>query len=155
MKKVFLIFSLVFLFGCEPDEESHDANNDNSNHPNMIYVGDWNFKGNEYTYSGYYTYDSLMNSEWVVDDEIITHYNDSTGSIQLGANINELIFKYCESCEPVIYNLSDSGFFYSPELGNNVGWTLTDSTFFKIITPSPPSYSTSFSTHDIEGWKLQ
>ena len=92
MKKVLLIFSVVFLFGCDSDED-HDANNDNSNHHNMIYVGDWNFKGNEYTYSGYYTYDSLMNSEWVVDDEIITHYNDSTGSIQLGANINELIFK--------------------------------------------------------------
>ena len=55
----------------------------------------------------------------------------------------------------VIYNLSDSGFVYSPNLGSNVGWVLTDSTFFKIVTPSPPGYSTSFSTYDIEGWKLQ
>ncbi len=154
MKKSYsvLIFILV-LFACEK-ENNTNTNTNSENHSNMRYVGDWNFKGNEYTYSGYYIYDSLMNSSWVIDDEMITHYNDSTGSIQLGANINELIFKYCESCEPVIYNLSDSGFFYSPELGNNVGWILTDSTFFKIITPSPPSYSTSFSTADIEGWKL-
>ena len=122
---------------------------------NSIYVGDWNFKGTEFSYSGYYIYDSLLNSEWVSDITITTNYNDSTGSIQLGENINELIFKYCEDCSPVIYNLNDSGFVYSPGLGGETGWVLTDTTFFNIVIPSPPGYSTSYTTVDIEGWKLQ
>ena len=122
---------------------------------NSIYTGNWNFKGNGISYSGYYVYDSLLNSEWVSNVTITTNYNDSTGSIQLGANINELIFKYCESCEPIIYNLNDSGFFWSEGLGGNTGWSLTDTTFYSIITPAPPSYSTSYSAYDIEGWKLQ
>ena len=121
---------------------------------NSRYTGNWNFKGNGVSYSGYYTYDSLLNSEWVSNVTMTTNYNDSTGSIQLGANINELIFKYCESCEPIIYNLNDSGFFWSESLGGNTGWSLTDTTFYSIITPAPPSYSTSYSTYDIEGWKL-
>jgi hypothetical protein len=155
LKKSFLLFiTIIFFFACEKEEEKQE-NQDNTNHPNMVYVGDWNFKGNEYSYSGYYTYDSLMNSEWVIDDEMITNYNDSTGSIQLGVNDNELIFKYCESCNPVIYNLNDSGFVYSPNLGGETGWVLTDTTFFHIVIPSPPGYSTSYTTVDIEGWKLQ
>ncbi len=156
MRKIFLALITVGLFFACEEEVEKEENHDDANHPNMVYVGDWNFKGIEYSYSGYYIYDSLMNSEWVIDDEIITNYNDSTGSIQLGVNDNELIFKYCESCTPVIYDLNNNGEQeWSESNGNNTGWTLTDSTFFHIIIPSPPGYSTSFSTYDIEGWKLQ
>ena len=52
-----------------------------------------------------------------------------SGSIQLGEEENELIFKYCESCEPIIYNLNDEGEHYSENYGAFIGWTLTDSTF--------------------------
>ena len=141
---------MVFFFACEKEENHDDAND-----PNMVYVGDWNFKGSGVSYSGYYVYDSLLNSEWIANVTYTTNYNDSTGSIQLGENIDELIFKYCEICDPVIYNLNDSGFVWSENLGGDIGWTLTDSTFFHIITPPPPGYSTSYSTYDIEGWKLE
>ena len=122
---------------------------------NSIYTGNWNFKGNGVSYSGYYIYDSLLNSEWVASVTYATDYNDSAGSIQLGENIDELIFKYCEICEPIVYNLNDSGFVYSDYLGGNTGWTITDTTFFNIVIPPPPSDSPSYSTYNIEGWKLQ
>ena len=77
------------------------------------------------------------------------------GTIQIGENIDELIFKYCETCDPIIYNLNDSGFVYSESLGGNIGWVLTDTTFFNIVTPQPPGYSSSYSTYNIEGWKLE
>jgi len=115
----------------------------------LKYVGDWNFKGNGYSYSGYYIYDSLLNSHWTYNESFTTDYNDSTGSIELGDNSNELIIKYCESCDPVIYNLSDSGEKWSDNYGAIVGWTLTDSTFFNIISPEPPGYTPSFSTYNI------
>ena len=114
MKRILLLVILLVLFiGCEDEVNS---GNFTSNY-NSIYVGDWNFKGNGVSFSGYYTYDSLLNSQWVENVTITTNYNDSTGSVQLGENINELIFKYCESCEPIIYNLNDSGFVYSESLG--------------------------------------
>ena len=156
MKKLFLAFIILFFFGCEGEEESNDGNNDFDNHPNMIYVGNWNFKVNNFSYSGYYIYDSLMNSEWISNTNFTTDYNDSTGSIQLGGNDNELIFKYCDSCPPVLYNLNNNSVMdYNPSYGANSGWVLTDSTFFNIVIPPPPSYSTSYTTLDIEGWKLE
>ena len=72
----------------------------------------------------------------------------------MGERQDELIIKYCVSCNAVIFNLNNSGEQWSENLGANVGWTLTDSTFFNIITPEPPSYSPSYSTYNIEGWKL-
>ncbi len=153
MKKLFLILiTIFFFFSCEVEEENNNDINDN---PNTVYVGDWNFKGNGVSYSGYYTYDSLLNSEWVANVTYTTNYNDSTGSIQLGDNINELIFKYCNSCDPVIYDLNNNGEQqWSESNGNYTGWTLTDSTFFRIVIPSSPGYSDSYTTYDIEGWKL-
>ena len=146
MKKLlFLFIPFIFFLGCEEEK----ANNITS-----IYNGNWNFKGNGISYSGYYVYDSLLNSEWITNVTYTTNYNDSTGSIQLGENIDELIFKYCEMCEPIIYNLNDSGFVYSEYLGGNTGWIITDTTFFNIVTPPPPGYSPSYSTYNIEGWKL-
>ncbi len=141
---------ITFIISCIKEKE-----NDLENDPRLKYVGDWNFKGNGYSYSGYYIYDSLLNSHWTYNESFTTDYNDSTGSIELGDNSNEIVIKYCESCHSVIYNLNENGVEeWSDNYGGNIGWTLTDTTFFKIVTPSPPSYSPSFSTYDVEGWKL-
>jgi hypothetical protein len=159
MKKLLLLFiPLIFFFSCEKENEVSYANEEEEhnypdNHPNMDYVGNWNFKGNSFSYSGYYIY--TPEAEWYSTSSSTINYNDSTGSIQLGDNMDELIFKYCEACEPVIYNLNDSGEVWSENLGGFVGWTLTDSTFFNMVNPGPPSYSPSYSTYNIEGWKLQ
>ena len=152
MRKSFILRILLsmtiitFIISCIKEKE---------NDPRLKYVGDWNFKGNGYSYSGYYIYDSLLNSHWTYNESFTTDYNDSTGSIELGDNSNEIIIKYCESCHSIIYNLNENGKEeWSDNYGGNIGWTLTDTTFFKIVTPSPPSYSPSFSTYDVEGWKL-
>ena len=147
--RIFLLFTtIIVFFGCERELEKNNTNN----HPNIDYVGNWNFKGNGYSYSGYYIY--TPEAEWYSTSSSTINYNDSTGSIQLGENMDELIFKYCEACEPVVYNLNDSGEVWSESLGGYVGWTLTDSTFFNMVNPGPPSYSPSYSTYNIEGWKL-
>ena len=159
MKKVLLLFiPLIFFLSCEKESDisyvnEMEENNDPDNHPNTDYVGNWNFKGNSFSYSGYYIY--TPEAEWYSTSSSTTSYNDSAGSIQLGENMNELIFKYCETCETVIYNLNDSGEVWSENLGGLVGWTLTDTTFFNMVNPEPPSYSPSYSTYNIEGWKLQ
>ncbi|MEK9620309.1 MAG: hypothetical protein VW078_09475 [Flavobacteriales bacterium] len=136
---------LLVLISCEKE-----------NDPRLKYVGDWNFKGNGFSYSGYYDYNVPpgQSPNWISTSSSTTDYNDSTGSILLADNPNELIIKYCESCDPLIYNLSDSGEKWSDNLGAIVGWTLTDSTFFNIISPEPPGYTPSYSTYNIEGWKL-
>ena len=136
---------LLVLLSCEKE-----------NDPRLKYVGDWNFKGNGFSYSGYYDYNvppgQLPNQ--ISSSSSTTDFNDSTGSILLADNPNELIIKYCESCDPLIYNLIDSGEKWSDNLGAIVGWTITDSTFFNIISPEPPGYTPSYSTYNIEGWKL-
>ena len=177
MKKLLLLFiPLMCFFGCEKEINNNDnpsggyncVDNDcfseddgqyatlddclSACNINSKYTGDWNFKGNSFSYSGYYIYNP--DAEWYSTSSSTTSYNDSTGSIQLGENMNELIFKYCESCEPVIYNLNDSGEVWSENFGGYIGWNLTDSTFFHMVNPGPPSYSPSYSTSNIEGWKL-
>ena len=136
---------LLVLLSCEKE-----------NDPRLKYVGDWNFKGNRFSYSGYYDYNVPpgQSPNWISTSSSTNDYNDSTGSILLADNPNELIIKYCESCDPVIYNLSDSGEKWSDNLGAIVGWTLSDSTFFNIISPEPTGYTPSYSTYNIEGWKL-
>ena len=126
------------------------------NDERLKYLGDWNFKGNGFSYSGYYDYNVPpgQSPNWVSNSSSSTDYNDSTGSILLAESPNELIIKYCKSCQPVIYNLSDSGEKWSENLGAIVGWTLTDSTFFNIISAEPPGHTPIFSTYNIEGWKL-
>ena len=145
--KIILVWftSLLLLTSCNKECDER-----------LKYVGDWNFKGNEFSYSGYYDYNVPpgQSPNWVSTSSSSTDYNDSTGSILLADDPNELIIKYCESCQPVIYNLSDSGEKWSDNIGAIVGWTLTDSTFFNIISPEPPSYTPSFITYNIEGWKL-
>ena len=110
----------------------------------MKYVGDWNFKGNSYSFSGYYDY-SGMDPVWTYSETSSTSYNDSTGSIQLGVNENELIFKYCSSCPAEVYNINENG------LGS---WTLNETDFYNDVQPSPPGYSSAYSTYNIQGWKL-
>ena len=136
---------LLVLLSCEKE-----------NDPRLKYVGDWNFKGNGFSYSGYYDYNVPpgQSPNWISSSSSTTDYNDSTGSILLADNPKELIIKYCESCDPLIYNLIDSGEKWSDNLGAIVGWTLTDSTFFNIIHPEPPGYTPSYSTYNIEGWRL-
>ena len=136
---------LLVLLSCEKE-----------NDPRLKYIGDWNYKGNRFSYSGYYDYNVPpgQSPNWIFTSSSSTDYNDSTGSILLADNPIELIIKYCESCDPLIYNLSDSGEKWSDNLGAIVGWTLTDSTFFNIISPEPPGYTPSYSTYNIEGWKL-
>lgn len=143
-----IIFYSTFLFLLIACEKKNDER--------LKYVGDWNFKGNGFSYSGYYDYNVPPGQLpiWTSNSSSSTNYNDSTGSIYLGERQDELIIKYCVSCNAVIFNLNNSGEQWSENLGANVGWTLTDSTFFNIITPEPPSYSPSYSTYNIEGWKL-
>ena len=136
---------LLVLLSCEKE-----------NDPRLKYVGDLNFKGNGFSYSGYYDYNVPpgLSPNQISSSSSTTDFNDSTGSILLADNPNELIIKYCESCDPLIYNLIDSGEKWSDNLGAIVGWTITDSTFFNIISPEPPGYTPSYSTYNIEGWKL-
>ena len=179
MRQFILLIHIVLILSCEQDINNNEnliekfscINNScivsedglytslneciNNCNVNNIYTGNWNFRGNGISYSGYYVYDSLLNSEWVSNVTYTTNYNDSLGTIQIGENIDELVFKYCETCDPIIYNLNDSGFVYSESLGGNIGWVLTDTTFFNIVTPQPPGYSSSYSTYNIEGWKLE
>ena len=143
-----IIICSTFLFLFSSCKKENDAR--------LKYVGDWNFKGNGFSYSGYYDYNvpPSESPNWVSTSSSTTDYNDSTGCILLAENPNELIIKYCESCDPVIFDLSNIGEKWSENLGAIVGWTLTDSTFFNIINPEPPGYNTSYSTYNIEGWKL-
>ena len=136
---------LLVLLSCEKE-----------NDPRLKYVGDWNFKGNGFSYSGYYDYNVPpgQSPNWISTSSSTTDFNDSTGCILLADNPNELIIIYCESCDPLIYNLSDSGEKWSDNLGAIVGWILTDSTFFNIISPEPPGYTLSYNTCNVEGWKL-
>ena len=93
--------TFLFLFiSCDKESDAR-----------LKYIGDWNFKGNRFSYSGYYDYNVPpgQSPNWISTSSSSTDYNDSTGSILLADNPNELIIKYCESCNPVIYNLSDSG----------------------------------------------
>ncbi|GIR11720.1 MAG: hypothetical protein CM15mP23_02950 [Cryomorphaceae bacterium] len=55
MKKLlFLFIPFIFFLGCEEEK---------ANYISSIYNGNWNFKGYGISYSGYYVYDSLLNSE--------------------------------------------------------------------------------------------
>ncbi len=121
-----------------------DGQSVNPNDPRMKYVGDWNFKGNSYSFSGYYDY-SGMDPVWTYSESSSTSYNDSTGSVQLGINENELIFNYCSTCPAVVYNLNENG------IGS---WTLNETDFYNDVQPSPPGYTPAYSTYNIQGWKL-
>lgn len=110
----------------------------------MKYVGQWNFKSNSYYFSGYYDY-SGQTPVWTYTESTSTGYNDSTGTIELGMNENELLIKYCSTCQSQVFKLSDNG---------QDAWTLTESTFLNDVQPAPPGYAAAYSTYNVEGWKL-
>lgn len=125
---------LVFIFSsCKKDEPD----------PRLQYVGDWNFKGTQYYFSGYYIYNP--NPTWTYTSTYTYDYDDSTGSVSLGNNPNELIIKYSSTGPFEVYNLDENG------AGK---WTLSKTDFFHQVVPEPPGYSPSYTTYKIEGWKL-
>lgn len=139
IKSIFPILSLLFIVligvSCKKDEKED---------PRLKYVGQWNFKSNSYSFSGYYDY-SGQTPVWTYSESSSTGYNDSTGSISLGSSENELIIRYCNTCQSEVFNLNENG---------EGSWTLTESTFFNDIQPAPPGYTSAYSTYNIEGWKL-
>lgn len=137
--RFFLIFTVLLIaYSCKKDKVFND------NDPRMQYVGKWNFKGNSYYFSGFYDYSTEV-PQWTYISSSSTSYNDSTGSIQLGSNNNELIIKYCSTCEPVVYKMGENG---------KSSWTLSVTDFFNDITPEPPGYVSTYSTYNIQGWRL-
>ena len=140
MKLFFYLLIVITLISCQKEDVT---NND----PRLRYVGDWNFKSNSYSYSGFYDYNVPPGYSpiWTYTESFSTGYNDSTGLISIGPNPNELIIQYCNTCPSEVFMLNENGV--------NL-WTITDSTFFNDVVPPPPSYSPSYSTLNIEGWKL-
>ena len=128
---------LFVAFSCRKDEVIPDD-------ARLKYVGEWNFKGNSYTFSGYYDY-SGQTPVWTSNTTSSTSYNDSTGSVQIGTSANELILTYCSTCPPVVYNFNDNG---------TGKWSLNETDFYNNVQPEPPGYSSYYSTYNIQGWKL-
>ncbi len=139
MSKNLIIITLVLLAftSCRKDDEIMDD-------PRLKYAGDWNFKGNSYTFSGYYDY-SGMTPVWTSNTSSSTSYNDSTGSIRFGKNQNELIIKYCSTCADVVYDLNEN---------YQGSWHINEIDFYNNVQPAPPGYSSYYSTYNIQGWKL-
>jgi hypothetical protein len=119
----------------------------NPNDPRNNYTGDWNFKGNGFSFSGYYNYNVPPGEspQYVMNTNSWTDYNDSTGRIRKGKKSNELIVNYCSTCPDVVYIMEENG------MGK---WTLTSTTFYDDIQPNPPGYTSYYQTYNIEGWKL-
>ncbi|MBB77430.1 MAG: hypothetical protein CL844_00320 [Crocinitomicaceae bacterium] len=140
MKLFFYFLLLITLVSCQKEDVTNTD-------PRLRYVGDWNFKSNSYSYSGFYDYNVPPGYSpiWTYTESSSSDYNDSTGIISIGLNPYELIIKYCNTCPSQIFMLNENGV---------NSWTLTDSTFFNDVVPPPPSYSPSYSTLNIEGWKL-
>ncbi len=135
--QLYLISGIVILsFSCSKDKVVPD--------PRMKYVGDWNFKSNSYHFSGFYDY-SGQTPVWTYTESSSTGYNDSTGSIRLGPNKNQIIIIYCSTCMDEIFDLNENG---------DEKWSLDSVHFFNNILPAPPGYNSSYSTYNVEGWKL-
>lgn len=119
------------------------------NDPRMKYVGEWNFKQTNFSYSGYYDYNVPpgQSPNWVSNTTNTVLYNDSTGRIELGQEDNELILFYGSSASPRILVLPESG-------NSSSTWTITESTFVDYVVPGPAGYTPSYSTVTVEGEKL-
>ena len=134
---VLSIIMFTFL-GCSKDK-AHE------NDPRLKYVGQWNFKSTHYYFSGYYDY-SGQTPVWTYTESTTIGYNDSTGSVNIGEHENELIVKFCSNCQTRIYNLTDNG---------SGDWTILDSTFFHQLLSPPPGYTPTYTTSEVEGWKIK
>ena len=115
--------------------------------PREKYFGTWNFKGNSFSYSGYYDYsgDPADGPVWTSTTTTSTNYNDSTGSVKAGDNLNEVIIKFCSYCQEEVDKLDESG---------TGAWGINEFQFYNNINPGPPGYSPSYSTYNVEGWKI-
>lgn len=111
--------------------------------PRLKYVGEWNFKGTHHYYSGFYIYNP--DPTWTFTSTFTYSYDDSTGSISLGENPDQLLVKYCNTCQSLVYNLSENG---------KGKWTLSETDFFNDVQSTPPSYTPTYTTIKVEGWKL-
>lgn len=131
-------FLTVLLISCRKDKAAEIKEDDRSK-----YVGEWNFKGNYYYFSGYYEYNP--DPQWTYVSQESTDWNDSTGSVMLGEKPDELILKYCSSCEEVTYDLNQNG---------EGAWWLNENEFYNDVQPAPPGYTPAYTTYNIQGWKL-
>lgn len=128
----------VFLSSCRKDKEV-DTNDYRS-----VYVGKWNFKSTTYKFSGYYDY-SGFTPIWTYSSSTTIGYNDSTGSVRVGPGKDEIILKYCSSCEEKVLDLKYNGL---------EAWTINETSYFNDVQPAPPGYTSSYTSIYIEGWKL-
>ena len=129
---------LLLAISCRPDNGLAPDND-----PRNKYVGDWNFKGNGYSYSGWYIYTGEdMEAEWTYTASFTTSHNDSTGSVAIGTGENDLLISYCGTCEPVVYNLDENG---------AGAWWINETEFYNDVNPGPPGYSSYYTTYNIEG----
>lgn len=136
-KSILFVGVVSALVSCRKDEvEIFDD-------PRTAYIGDWNFKGNYYYFSGFYVYNP--DAQWTYITETRTDYNDSTGTIKMGDNLNEIIIKYCASCPEQIYDLDENG------MG---AWHINENDFYNDVQPAPPGYNPTYTTYNIQGWKL-
>jgi hypothetical protein len=135
-----VVIVLLLAVSCRPDDGLLPEND-----PRDVYVGNWNFKGNGYSFSGYYIFGEDMEPEWTYTESFSTSHNDSTGSVTIGVGENDLLISYCGTCAPVVYNLNDNGI---------EAWWINETEFFNDVNPAPPSYSPAYSTYNIQGWKI-
>lgn len=133
---ILLVF-LVLFSACKKEEKSPKDD------PRLQYVGEWNFKGTHHYFSGYYIYNP--DPTWTYTSTYTYSYNDSTGSISLGENPDHLLIKYCSTCESKVFKLSENG---------TGKWTLSETDFFNNIQPAPPGYTPTYTTNQVQGWKL-
>ena len=86
-----------------------------------------------------------MEAEWTYTESFTTSHDDSTGSVAIGTGENDLLISYCGTCEPVVYNLDENG---------AGAWWINETEFYNDVNPSPPGYSSYYTTCNIEGWRL-
>ncbi|TNF45632.1 MAG: hypothetical protein EP305_13420 [Bacteroidetes bacterium] len=133
--QLFLISGVViFSLSCSKDSRGK-------------YIGKWNFKETVFYYSGYYDYNVPPGNSpnWVSTQSTTVNYNDNSGSIRRGFKPNELIIKYCETCEERKIDLRENG---------KHSWNLTVSNFIDYVQPPPGGYSSSYTTVTVEGIRL-
>lgn len=136
-KSLLFLVLVVVLASCRKDQvEVFDD-------PRLDYIGEWNFKGNYYYFSGFYVYNP--DPQWTYVTETRTDYNDSTGTVRLGDQLNEIKIKYCASCAEVVYDLNQNG---------SGAWHINANDFYNDVQPAPPGYTPTYTTYNVQGWKL-
>ena len=149
MKKttLFRLLSVLLFLGLVIHLTSCKKEDNSKTDYRTQYVGEWNFKTTTFHYSGDYDYNVPPGSSpiWVSTSETTISENDSTGTVSLGSGENQLILKYCSTCEERIIDLDQNG---------NGSWTITSATFYDNVQPAPPGYSSYYTTIRVDGEKL-